>query len=435
MKIAFIRPSMFGDKSKDAMTPLVFAIAKPMIPGDIEVEFYDERVEKIPRDLKCDIVLMTVETFSAKRAYLLANKYRKEGKIVIMGGFHPTMCPNEALEYSDSIIIGELENNFTQFLVDLKNDCLKKVYECDSLCNLSDIKYDYNVFKNKKYNPIGLIQFSRGCPNRCEFCSVHAFFKDSIRTKSIDTIIQEIKNINHKTLFFIDDNLFSDKQKARELFEKLIPIKKKWFCQISIDAAADKELLKLMRKAGCILVLIGFESLDIENLKQMKKGVNIKNNDYKKVIKNVYDAGIMIYATFVIGYDSDTKDTVKKLCEFSIENKFAIANFNPLMPMPGTKLYDRLKSEDKLIYEKWWLDDNYSYGDAMLKPANMTPKELLDGCKDARYFFNTYKNIFKRLFNKPNFSSFESFLFFILANFISRADIHKKQGKKLGGKI
>ena len=115
----------------------------------------------------------------------------------------------------------------------------------------------------------------------------------------------------------------------------------------------------LMRQAGCFMILIGFESLDIENLKQMKKGANIQNNNYDEIIKNIYNAGLMIYGTFVIGYDNDTKDTAKQLMEFAIKYKFAIANFNPLMPMPDTKLYERLKQENRLTFDKWWLDDDY----------------------------------------------------------------------------
>ena len=181
------------------------------------------------------------------------------------------------------------------------------------------------------------------------------------------------------------------------------------------------------------MVLIGFESLNENNLKQMGKGANIKYKDYEKVIKNVYDAGIMIYGTFVIGYDYDTKDTYKELVDFAIKNKFAIANFNPLMPMPGTRLYDRLKKENRLIHNKWWLDDDYRYGDAMLIPKGMTPEELLNGCKNARYTFNTYKNIFKRSLNfKSNSRGLMNLGIYYLVNIISRFEIHMKQGRRLG---
>jgi len=434
VKIAFIRPSMFGETSKDAMMPIVFSIIKPLTPADVEIFFYDERIEQIP-ELNVDVVAMSVETFSAKRAYRLTEKYKKEGKKVIMGGFHPTMLPNECLKYgADSVIVGEAEDTWIQVIEDLKKKKLQKKYVSKNNCNMRNIEYDYSIFDGKKYNNIGLVQFSRGCKFNCDFCSIHAFYKNSIRTRSIEDIIVEIKNIKQKNIFFIDDNLFSDETKAKELFEALIPLKKRWFCQISIDIAKNKNLLKLMKKSGCLLVLIGFESLNIENLKQMGKGANIQSKDYKKVIKNVYDTGIMIYGTFVVGYDFDTKDSVKELVKFAIENKFAVANFNPLMPMPGTALYDRLKKEKKLTFDDWWINDNYRYGDAMLIPKSMTPEELKDACKEARYTFNSYKNIFKRLMNlKANSRSFINAVLFLTVNIISRKEIMTKQGRKLGG--
>ena len=188
-----------------------------------------------------------------------------------------------------------------------------------------------------------------------------------------------------------------------------------------------------MKKAGCFMVIIGFESLDFENLKTMGKSANIKYNDYKKVIDNIYSSSLMIYGTFVIGYENDTKDTAHNIMKFAIENKFAIANFNPLMPMPGTKLYERLRSTNRLIYEKWWLDDKYSYGDAMFIPQNMTPSELMESCKNARYEFNSWYNIFKRLLNfKSNCASLSNIMLFLISNIISKKEIHAKQGIKLG---
>ncbi len=434
MKIAFIRPSMFGKCSKDVMYPLVFAIVKALTPKNIDIAFYDEKAEKLPLNINADVIALSVETFSAKRAYKLAEQYGKQGKIIIMGGFHPSLCPDEALNYCNSVIIGEIEEVWANVLDDLKNGCLNKIYKSDKLTDLSAIKYDYSVFKGKKYNKIGLIQFSRGCRYSCEFCSVHAFFKNSIRTKPIELIINELKQIKENILFFIDDNLFADEKEAERLFNGMISLKKKWACQISIDAAKNIQMLKLMKKAGCFLVLIGFESLNADNLKQMNKSANVKYNDYNAIIQNIQNAGIMIYGTFVIGYDNDTKETAKNLMNYALKNKFAIANFNPLMPMPGTKLYERLKNENRLVYDKWWLDDNYTYGSAMFKPLSMTEDELMQSCKEARYEFNSYKNIFGRLLNfKSNCATLTNLILFLTANLISKSEIYAKQGKKLGG--
>ena len=437
VKIAFIRPSMHGEMAKDAMQPLVFAIIKALTPKDVEISFFDERVESVPPNLEADVVAMTVETFSARRAYKLASLYRGRGMEVVMGGFHPTMRPDECLEYADAVIVGEAEDTWNTMVEDMKRNSLKDKYYSKNDADLSKVRYDYSVFEGKKYNRIGLVQFSRGCKFSCDFCSIHAFYKDSIRCKDTAVIVEEIKQMKEKYLFFIDDNLFADEGKSKELFKALIPLHKKWICQISIDAANDTDMLKLMKQSGCIMVLIGFESLDINNLKLMKKGANIKNIDYKKIISNIYDCNLMIYGTFVIGYDFDTVESVKDTVKFAIDNRFAIANFNPLMPMPGTALYERLKSENRLLHERWWLDESYKYGDAMLRPRNLTPSELTEGCKNARFEFNSYKNIFKRLFlgRKANANSIKNMAIFLLSNLISRKEIMAKQGKELGGDI
>jgi radical SAM superfamily enzyme YgiQ (UPF0313 family) len=433
MKIAFIRPGMFGRQSRDAMQPLVFAIIKAITPEDVEIVFVDEMAEEIPGNLEADAVAMTVDTFSARRAYKLADFFKDKGMKVIMGGFHPTMLPEECLEHADAVVIGEAEDTWKTVMDDLKKYDLKERYISRNDTELSGVRYDYSVFEGKKYNRIGLVQFGRGCKFSCDFCSIHAFYKDSIRCKDTAVIADEIGKMKEKYLFFIDDNIFADEAKARELFRALIPLNKKWFCQISIDAARDKELLKLMKRAGCMLVLIGFESLNIDNLRLMKKGANIKNINYGEIISNIYDCGLMIYGTFVIGYDFDTVESVRETVKFAIDNRFAIANFNPLMPMPGTPLCGRLKKENRLLHDGWWLDEDYRYGDALLSPGKLTASELAEVCRDARFEFNSYKNIFKRLLGRANSSSLENMAVFLAANLISRKEIMSKQGKELGG--
>lgn len=432
MKIAFIRPSMMGKPTKDSMMPLVFAIIKAYTPVDVEIAFYDERKSALPENIDADAVAFTVETFTAKRAYILAEKFRLEGKKVVMGGFHPTMLPDESLRHCDAVVIGEAEDTWEKLVNDLKHNTLKEKYISRNDTDLSEAKADYSVFDNNKYSGgLGLVQSSRGCKFNCDFCSVHAFFGDSIRTKPTSKILDDIKKTKQKYLFFVDDNLFSDEATAKELFNALIPLKKKWFCQVSIDIASNKELLTLMRKSGCLLVIIGFESLDVNNLRLMGKGENIKNIDYSGVVKNVYDAGLMIYGSFVHGYAFDDIKSMKQSYDFALDNNFAIANFNPLMPMPGTRLFKRAEAENTLTYEKWWLADEFRYGDSMIIPERITPETLTETCKSSRYNFNAYKNILKRLFGaKANIKNLPVYL---LINLISRKEIYGKQGGALGG--
>lgn len=435
MKIAFIKPGLFGRQSKDAMQPLLFAIIKALTPQDVEISFFDELEAKIPGNLEADVVAMTVDTFSAQRAYQLSAFFREKGSTIIMGGFHPTMMPGECLRYADAVAIGEAEDTWGDIIEDLRKNDLKDRYVSRSNCDLSGLVYDYSVFKGKKYNRLGLVQFSRGCRFNCDFCSIHAFYKGSVRCRGVSEIIEEIRQRKEKYLFFIDDNIFADKEKAMELFRALIPLRKKWACQISIDAAGDMEILKLIKQAGCVMVLIGFESLNADNLRMMKKSANIDYSNYREIISNLYACRLMIYGTFVIGYDYDTVQSVRDTLQFAMDNSFAVANFNPLMPMPGTALYERLQSENKLVYDKWWLDERYSYGDAMLFPGGMSRDELRDACKEARLRFNSYKSILKRLLCgfRVNAGTLTNAAIFVSANLVSRKEIIRKQGRKLGG--
>jgi radical SAM superfamily enzyme YgiQ (UPF0313 family) len=428
MKIAFIRPGMFGKKSRDAMMPLVFSIIKPLTKAPIE--FYDEKIEALPENLDANVVAMTVDTFSARRAYFLAEKYKRENKIVIMGGFHPTMVPDECLQYSDAVVVGEAEDTWPMIVDDLKNNSLKKKYISQNNSDLSKVKYDYTVFNGKYYNNIALVQFGRGCRYCCDFCSINAFYKGNVRTRNVENVAADIKKIKEKYIFFVDDNIFADREKAVKLFMAMKKLRKKWACQISMDIAENAEILEIMKQSGCMMVLIGFESLNKENLKEMNKKANMKL-DYEKALKNIYGAGLMVYGTFVIGYGGDTTNTAQELVDFAVKNKFVIANFNPLMAMPGTALYERLKWENKLVMDKWWLENNFRYGDSMIIPEKMTGLELKESCRDARYSFYSLGNIFKRMMKRSNV---ENMSVYLKTNLISRFEILFKQGRILGGR-
>lgn len=434
MKVTFIKVRMFDDKNYDAMKPLVFAIFDQITPKDIEIEYIDERVEDLPSVIDADVIALSVDTYAARRAYEIAQKYKTPSNRIVMGGFHPSAVPDEALQYCDTVLIGDAEDTWPTYLEDLKNGVERKKYQSTNRCGLTKIDFNSKAFHGKKYLPIGLVQFSRGCKYNCDFCSVASFYRCKVRQKNIDLIVEEIRDIQEKILLIIDDNLFLDEGSALTLFQAIKPLKKKWGCQISIDIAMNDTLLRAMKESGCVLVMIGFESLNANNLKIMNKVANLNIETYEKAIQNIYKHGLMIYASFVLGYDYETKESIEETLKFAIKHNFATANFNPLIPMPDTKLYSRLKSQDKLIYDKWWLEKGYKYGDTVYYPESMTPDDLQIGCMTTRYQFNSYKSIFKRLVcNKKHWNPLHFFVFLAL-NIVTRKEIYRKQGKILGGK-
>lgn len=430
MKITFIRLNMFEHIASDAMKPPLFGIIKSLTPAEYEIDFIDERAEKLPEKIDSDIIAFSVETYTAKRAYILAQKYKSPGNIIVMGGFHMAVMPDEALKYADSVIIGDAEDTWGSFLSDCASGKLQRKYISCENGEFPLTIDDGSAYKHKYYG-VGVYQISRGCKFNCDFCSIKTMYK-CVRRKSADMVYEELKRAPEKIIFFADDNLFYDRKSAIELFRKITPLKKKWACQISMDAAKDGELLREMRKSGCFLVLMGFESLNSESLEKMNKSANM-TADYGEIIKNVYRNKLLVYGTFVLGYDSDGTDIFAKTLDFAEKNKLAVTNFNPLIPMPGTPVYSRLEQENRLLYKKWWLSDKYRYGETAFIPARMTPEELCGGCLGIRTEFYSVKSILKRLFANPvNFLPW-NFLVFILANFISRREIHKKQGQILEG--
>lgn len=428
MRIAFIRPSMSGRVTADALQPLVFSVIQAITPTGVEISFHDEMVAPLP-ELDADAIALTVDTFGARAAYQIADRYRARGIPVVMGGYHPTLCPDEAAEHADAIVVGEAEDTWPTLLADLAAGRLQPRYHSSNDNPLDLAMPASPPFDRRAYPPLGVVQFSRGCRYTCEFCSIHAFYGHRVRTRPIASIIDEVAVRPEKLLFFADDNLFADRDHARELFEALIPLKKRWACQISMDVARDPELLALMRRAGAIMVLIGFESLDPANLRQMRKGANLLAADYATVITNIKRAGLMIYGTFVIGYDHDTPATAGRLVDFATRHGFAIANFNPLMPMPGTGLFERLAAEGRLLHDRWWIDDSFRYGDAMFTPARMSPAELTAACRDARFAFYSPSSIARRALANRSPAQLGVHL---AANLISRREIHAKQGAALG---
>lgn len=433
MRVAVIRPAVFGQPTSDAMMPLLFAILKPLTPAGIQIDFYDERARALPDSVEADLIALTVETFAARRAYQLADGFRAAGIPVVMGGYHPTMLPDEAKQHADAVLLGDAEDTWPQLLRDAQEGTLQPFYHSSAEYPLAGLRYDYGVFPKKHYPLVAMVQFGRGCKFACDFCSIHAFYGHSIRTRPLAEVVGDIAGLKQRYLFFTDDNLFCDETQATELFAALKPLKKKWVCQISMDVAKNPKLLRQMKESGCIMAVVGFESLSRENLRQMGKRANLAEEDYEEVIRNLHAAGIMIYGTFVIGYDADTAATAGELMDFALRHRFAIANFNPLMPMPGTPLYKRLEARGALPYGQWWLNEDYHYGDAMLAPAGMTEEELMESCKMARFRFNSPLAILRRATNfRANSRNPFNFLVFVAASVVSRTQIHFKQGRKLG---
>lgn len=414
------------------MEPLPAAHLAGLTPPEIKLRFFDDRFEEVDFNQKTDLVAISVETYTALRSYQIASEYRKRNIPVIMGGFHPTLLPQEAIEYADSIVIGEAEESWPKLLGDFQKGALQPSYSnSDSRPDISKTIPNRNIYGSRKYLPLSLIEATRGCTFRCEFCSIQQYFNSTQNARDIGVIIEEIKSLKKNLIFFVDDNLVSKPEYAALLFEALIPLKIRWVSQASITLSRDRQLMKLMLASGCQGVLVGFESLETENLKQMNKPFNFARGGIREAVRTIHRSGIRLYGTFIFGYDHDTPQSIQKTLDFCKDEKLFMVAFNHLTPFPGTPLYQRLEQENRLLFDKWWLSPDYRYGMIPFR-TNLSPDYLEKSAIAARRSFYSFPSIARRATNWANISNLNMVFPYFFINTLLRADSKVRHGLPLG---
>lgn len=442
MKLTLIKPnigrrehSLYVDEGR--MEPLPLGILAALTPPDVEVVLYDDRMEPIPYDEKTDLVGITVETFTARRAYEISAEFRRRGIPVVMGGMHAMLIPDEVAEHCDALIVGDAEPVWAEMIADFRRGALKPRYDAvQPVCPQGNVIARRDLFEGKGYLPISLLQFSRGCAHRCSFCASSVYFKAHHYCRPVPDVIREIQSQKRKLLFFVDDNIVCNREKAKELFRALIPLKIRWVSQGSMDMLQDPELMELMVKSGCLGLVIGFESISPDCIADMHKYTNKKaaSEMYREEIAQLRKWGLQTWAAFTVGHDGDTIESIRATCDFAIKNKFTFAAFNILMPYPNTPLYEKLEREGRLLYDgKWWLHPDYRFNYASIVPNNMTPDELTEIAFDCRRRFNSIGSIIRRAIEPhTNLRTPYRFVTYLLYNPLFRKEVFKKQGLHFG---
>lgn len=340
-------------------------------------------------------------TMFAPRAYAICAEYRAKGVKTVLGGIHPSMLPDEALTHCDAVVIGEAEGTWHSLLRDAQTGKLGRLYQAPQAADLTASPAPVRTHLARRRYFTDTIQTTKGCPFECEFCSVHAFDGQRIRHKTVEQVVQEVRDIQDsgpeykkkKAIFFADDNIIASKPFARELFAALIPLNINWMGQASMNISRDEDLLKGMRRSGCGAIFIGFESVSTSNLNQMHKAVNTKH-DYAQVVETIQSHGILVQPSFILGYDSDTPATFEELIEFIRRYHLFAPVINILTPFPGTELMRRLEAEGRILHKDW---TKYDTRHVVFKPAKMTPEQLLDGYRRVVQEVYSFDSILERL--------------------------------------
>ncbi len=396
-RLLIISPSWSHDwwrGGKVLAPPLSLPLLAGLTPRNIDVCLIDENVEKADIHAKTNWVAISCMTASAPRAYELADGFRARGIPVVMGGIHPTVMPDEAALHADSVVVGEAEPIWAKIIQDLAGNRLQPRYENFGFANLEGLPLPRrDLLKGNRYLTTNVVQTARGCPNGCSFCSVSTIFGKHYRFRPIPEVIEEIRTL-HGWVGFVDDNIVGHANRAKELFEALIPLKIRWVGQGDLSMAKDPELMRLAVKSGCHAMFVGLESVSQENLRATSKRPNI-GLDMGDAIRKIHNAGIEIIGSFVLGLDHDNTSVFRQTAEFAKNHKLAVAQFSVLTPFPGTQIHRQLEQEDRIINHDW---SQYTMSNPVFRPKHMTPKELEEGQKTTYRSFYSVQSIMKRAF-------------------------------------
>jgi radical SAM superfamily enzyme YgiQ (UPF0313 family) len=383
-----------------------------LTPSGWQVTIVDEKVETLDLNLEVDLVGITAMTTTAHRGYELADHFRRRGTKVVMGGMHVSCLPDEALQHCDSVVVGEAEMLWPELLGDFERHQLKPLYQHENgpPALTSQPCPDWNLYRGKKYLPVHFVETTRGCPIDCEFCAVTTAFGGKYRSRPHDEVLAELRSLRpfpgrftlKNCVFFVDDNIISNRAYAREFLTRIADLGLRWFGQASMNIAKDPEILRLCQKSGCAGLFLGFETLSPETLASVGKRVN-RPHEYFEVVQKLHDHGIAIDGSFVFGFDTDDAGVFERTLEFVHKAKLEVAYFSILTPYPKTRLHQRLAEANRLLSEDWSIYDGHH---VVHRPAKLTPDQLLEGYQQVFREVYSFPSIFKRLWGTTAWKSF-----------------------------
>ena len=369
--------------------PMALGIVAALTPDHWEVEIIDENFTSFEYK-DADLVGFTSLTATINRCYEIAKEYRKNKIPTVIGGIHASMLPEEALRYVDAVVVGEAEYSWPKLIDDFEHRRMEKLYS-SKLPSMVDSPSPRIEVYHPDYS-FGSVQTTRGCPMKCEFCSVHAFNGSKYRLRPVEAAVNDFSSVQQDLIYVVDDNFVGYSPRAREhaleFFKGIVEkgVDKQWAGSASMNIAEDEEVLHWAARSGCKLIFLGIESELIDQLEQSRKSVNLKIGvvRYQQVYDKIHKAGISVLGAFIFGLDNDTPDTIANRTDYILDSDIDIVQASILTPLPGTELFKRFEKEGRLLYHNYPEDwEKYNYTEVVFKPQRMDSKEFEDAVHES----------------------------------------------------
>lgn len=407
MRVKFILPAL-TEALSPYYRPIKYALFPPLglatlaghLDADDDIVLEDEHVQPLRLDDEPELVAIEVYITSARRAYALADHYRRKGAHVCLGGLHVSSLPEEAAEHADTIFTGPGEDTWPAFLADFRAGRPGRVYRSTTRTLERLPRPRRDLFARERYLVPNSLVVSRGCPHSCDFCYKDAFYQGgkSFYTLAVDAALNEIASLPGRHLYFLDDHLFGSPRFAGALFDGMRGMGRLWQAAATVRSVQQPGLLEKAAACGLRSLFVGFETLSAENLAGQHKRHNL-SLDYASAIRRLHGMGIMINASFVFGMDEDDESVFQRTVDWAVEQGLETATFHILTPYPGTALHRRMQAQGRIFSSNW---DLYDTRHAVFHPARMSAEALEAGYWRAYRSFYSWKSIFQAAWTKPD---------------------------------